>query len=222
MKGAHCQTSTFFRRWQSVIATLGVLVPLAEATPATQLASPQPAFTRAAAGTSLTIIASTNDFIEGTTTVIDLTARPLSASYSHTWRQISGPRFPLTDLGSGHAQVDVTALEVATDAVLAFEREVTHAGQTESGQVEIRVRPADMTPILGSHAQIGGATTAVATFEHAGSDWALFNVGARLTATRATAGPASNHSLQFDGFIHELLVVEYGGQRFALAASGQK
>ena len=173
-------------------------------------------------GPSVTVTASPGVFVEGSTATVDLVAQYTGSPLSHAWGQIAGPRVPLVDLGPNQAAADVSALQVAADVQLVFELRVTTPQGTGTGRAAVHVRPADRVPVLGANIQVGGATTAVVSFEHDGAQWALFNVGARLSATPASAPQGAVHSIHLAGFIRDVKLVDHGGKRYALVATGEE
>ena len=137
------------------------------------------------------------------------------------WRQVGGPKVPLTALSETSARVDAGALEVAAECELTFRLTLTDAGGAEvSRELIVPVEPVDMVPMLGDHVQIGGASTAVARFTHNGAEWALFNVGTALKAAPVGPNPPSPGQLVLPGFIQDLAAFTYNGGHYALAALG--
>lgn len=66
--------------------------------------------------------------------------------------------------------------------------------------------------------QIGGATTAVTRANIGGSDWALYNMANRLAITPIQTSAGAVHEIELANFIQHLLVVQYNGRTYALAA----
>lgn len=202
---------TLRRTFSSAICTVPFLVAALAGAPA--LALPQDE-------AAVTVSASPDDFVEGLASTVTLAGQFAGTSTSHTWSQLAGPRVPLKDLGPNLALANVNTLEVAVDVELVFALEVTIGSVTERATTAVRVRPADMKPILGPDIQVGGATTAVATFNDGAADWALYNVGGRLSATPVGLAPSTVYSIHVMGFIRDILLVDHAGTRYALLSTG--
>lgn len=170
----------------------------------------------------LQVTATPGDFFEGTIDKVVLQSRFEGMPSSYSWSQVSGPRVPLTVYGARFAIAHVEELEVAVDVELTFEFQVVVQGRHLSENRTVRVRPVDMAPVLQPNVQVGGATTAVASFEVEGTPWALFNVGGRLSATRVSTEPGAVYSIQSQGFVQDALVVPRGEALYALLASGRE
>lgn len=176
----------------------------------------------AQSGLESVLSARPNDFVEGAASQVVLGAQYAGSPTAHEWSQTAGPRVVITDLGPGMAVASVGTLEVAVDTRLVFELSLTYGTEIVRGNVSVHVRPLDLFPVLGPHVQVGGATTAATVFNDGTDDWALFNVGGRFSATLAGASAAPVYSIQVQGLIHDVLLVDYSGTRYALLATGNE
>lgn len=165
--------------------------------------------------TSLT--ADPMSFIEAQTVSINLAAIITGTPSSFTWTQVAGPKVPLTGVSATSAVADVSLLEVAAEADLVFR--LVLDGDI-SRDVTVAVQPADMVPVLGANAQIGGSTTAVARFQFGGAEWCLFNIGTELNATPVGAVKGPVYKVVLPEFTFGIEVVSYNGSMYALAAIG--
>jgi hypothetical protein len=78
---------------------------------------------------------------------------------------------------------------------------------------------------LDSYTRIGGASTSVALVDENGTNWTLFNVANELRATQVGMAAGIVHSVEVEGYIHDIEVVTYppvGGIRYALLAMGSE
>ncbi len=158
----------------------------------------------------------------------------------HAWRQTGGPTVGLTDEGPHRASVDLSGLEVAAPTRLVFTIEPGGSGGSggsgsggSSGSggtsgswpsVGVTVTPVDRISALGEGQQLGGSTSAVATFGHAGARWVAFGVGNRLTLAPLGLVRGVETRLIVPGAIRDLRVFETSvagvARRFALMAMG--
>lgn len=172
----------------------------------------------------VSLSSSEQSFVEGTVDSVVLTAYyDNGAPSSLTWRQLSGPKVPLSSRGIWGASLDVQGLEVAADTEIVFEAAARSTlFRYAVATISIAVLPADMAPALGPSLQIGGACTDVETFSCEGATWTLYNVANRLTAT--TVGTAAGPSFEIcvRGFIRDIDVAESGGRRYALLSMGSE
>lgn len=71
--------------------------------------------------------------------------------------------------------------------------------------------------------QIGGATSAVASYEDAsGGQWTLYSMANRFAATKTGMFKAPVTEISVPGSIHHITPVSYGGKRYALLSMGGK
>lgn len=178
-------------------------------------------FALAPAGTAIASIAAAPPaFVEGTATAVALDATVADA-VSWTWRQVAGPKVPLVAASAASATVDVSALSVAVETDLAFELEVVDsAGAVSRRRIAVPVSPADMFPMLGAYAQLGGATTAVARGVVGGVEYAFFNVGSTLYATPVGLVKGPVYALVLPGQIFDVELVSEPTRTLALVACG--
>ncbi|MBE0598733.1 MAG: hypothetical protein IH614_15870, partial [Desulfuromonadales bacterium] len=169
-----------------------------------------------------TLSATPSSLLEGRATTVGLSAIIQGTPSNYSWRQIGGPKVPLSAAGATAAHADVSRLEVAAECDLIFELTVGDAaGASTSARVTVPVQPADIVQYPAPHVQIGGASTAVARFVHGGAEWCLFNVGTALKATPVTLGTRPVHQIVLPGFIRDLTVVVWNGGTYAVAALGE-
>lgn len=129
------------------------------------------------------LTASPADFTEGDTSTVELLLIDPARPESYAWRQVSGPVVPLTVTGPGRASVDVSGLEVAVDAGLAFEVDVVYeGGWGATARADVTVRPAEVVAAMGDGVQVGGAVLAAELVEHEGRAYLVYGNGNRLAA----------------------------------------
>ncbi|MBI5556844.1 MAG: carboxypeptidase regulatory-like domain-containing protein [Deltaproteobacteria bacterium] len=177
-------------------------------------------FTLAALVVAVDITSLTADpasFVEVQAASVTLAAVITGSPSSFAWTQVAGPKVPLTGISATSAVADVSLLEVAAEADLVF-RLVLDG--TVARDVTVSVQPADMAPVLGANAQIGGSTTAVARFQFGGAEWCLFNIGTELNATPVGAVKGPVYKVVLPEFAFGIEVVSYNGSMYALAAIG--
>lgn len=177
-------------------------------------------FVLAPAGTAITALtASPAAFAEGSAATVSLSASLSTAPASYAWRQLSGPKVPLTAASATSATADVSTLSVAVETDLVFELQVTSStGAVSKRQVTVAVAPVDMFPLLGANVQLGGATTAIGRRVIGGVEYAFFNVGPALYATPVgmVAGPV--YGVVLPGDVFDVEFVADGARTLALVA----
>jgi hypothetical protein len=166
-------------------------------------------FTLSAAGAAiLSAVADPPVLLERGAAELRLTAALAGPVLSATWTQAAGPRVPLVQAAPELAIADVSGVAVAAETTLVFDLVAYDLAMTVSWeQVAVDVVPADVTPMLGAHVQLGGSTTAVARATVGGTPWAFWNVGTALHATPIgmARGPVS--TLVLPGTVQDLLAL---------------
>jgi hypothetical protein len=165
--------------------------------------------------------------VERQATTVQLTATYKGSPRSHGWRQTAGPEVNLLAESASGATIDVSALEVGADTVIAFELtaewDPDSPGQAaapiiDTATIEIAVQTLDL---VHARRQIGGATTAASELVQGGVTWALHNRGGELRAVGVVPG-SPNHTVGIGAYIRDIDVVAFEGKQFALLALGSE
>lgn len=171
----------------------------------------------------LELTASAYEIEEGAPQEVVLLATSTVAPLSSTWEQVSGPRLPLWSPSPLEARVDTSPLAIAADTELVFRLSVDGgSGALLTSSVTVVARARRMSSLLGERVQIGGATTELALVDDAGEPWVVYNHANRLDAARVSPVARPESSLRLAGFVHDLHVVQFHGNRFLLAALGSE
>jgi len=140
---------------------------------------------------------------------------------SYSWVQVSGPTVPYTTDEWRSVSLDLRDFSVAVDTEVVFRLDLVQGYRDRTYTATFRVLPAALDPVLAPFEQIGGSTVAVAKFQDVGGqEWALYNTANRLITTPVTFPAGDRGNVVLEGFIHDIEVVAFLGQRFALAALG--
>lgn len=75
---------------------------------------------------------------------------------------------------------------------------------------------------LNTKTRIGGAVTSVNTFNYDNSEWTVFNIANELKATQVSSIKSTEYSLEVDGFINDIVVLNQDDKTYALLAMGDE